>query len=112
MKKALIVLGSALAIVACGHVSHSKEYNAARERDPHGTLLIAKNADAVRVTANPEAVRSCKFLGNVKSEGHATRSTWDMQFKTAQLGGNTLFAANTKPGREIIGEAYSCAEQH
>lgn len=96
-------------LVACGSIPKSEEFWAAHEKDPLQTMRWAKQADEnVRITANPEAVRECKFLGNVKSVGHATRSTWDLQWKTARLGGNTLFTVNPKPGREIFGDAYSC----
>ena len=107
-----VTLAALATALACGTVSKSEEFEAARQRDPAQAMRWARDADNVRVTANPEAVRECKFLGNVKSKDHATRSTWDLQWKTAKLGGNTLFTVNPKPGREIFGDAYACGESH
>ena len=101
------------ALSACGGtVGRSPEFEEARRRDPAAAMRMRQEAEHVRVTDNPEAVRGCKFLGNVRSLGHATRSTLDLQFKTVALGGNTVFTTNTQAGREIHGDSYACAEQH
>jgi membrane-associated protease RseP (regulator of RpoE activity) len=62
----------------------------------------------VRVTSNPLAIQNCTFLATVRSHGHATRSTFDLQLKTVLAGGDTVYSANTRAGVEIFGEAYLC----
>ena len=107
----VLIFAALMAMVGCGSVSESEQSEQLHRRDPLKWNQIAERAKTVRLTSNPEAVRDCKFLGNVKSVGHETRSTWDIQWKTAALGGNTLFATNTKPGREFIADAYACEIQ-
>lgn len=72
--------------------------------------------ERVRVTSNPDVVRGCKFLGNVKATsgwggsagtglaGSNTEKT--LQNKTAQLGGNVVFIVSS--GIHASGEAYRC----
>lgn len=81
-----------------------------RRLDPERWARANRAAAAVRVTSNREAIRECKFLGAIRSTGRATRSAHDLQFETAWLGGNVVFSSNLEPGREISGDAYSCAE--
>ena len=77
----------------------------------------------VRVTVNPDVVRGCEFVGNVKA-----RSGWGgpaggnigedqvqtkMQNEVAELGGNVLFLTSNKAGgyggsSRGVGEAYKC----
>lgn len=99
-----------LSFVACGHVAQSPEFKQVHEMDPVKAMRASEKAEQVRVTSNPLAVQPCKYLGNVRSLGHATRSTFDLQFKTVLLGGDTVFSTNLRPGREIIGDAYVCAD--
>ncbi len=101
-----------LAATACGSVSLSKEAKEMRKSDPARFNQVSNIAQSVRVTQNPEVTRGCKFLASVRSEGHATRSTFDLRFKTAALGGNTVYSNNLKAGREIFGDAYHCTDQH
>jgi Domain of unknown function (DUF4156) len=70
----------------------------------------------VRVTNNPDVVKPCQFLGNVKAtssfhsaaEGLAESNTEKtLQNKTASLGGNVLFVVAS--GIHASGEAYRCA---
>jgi len=71
---------------------------------------------AVRVTSNPDVVKGCQFLGNVKATsgwggpagtGLGTSNTEKtLQNKTAKLGGNVVFV--TTSGVHAIGEAYKC----
>lgn len=71
----------------------------------------------VRVTGNPDVVKACRFLGNVKATstfhggaaglaGSNTEKT--LQNKTASLGGNVLFVVAS--GIHASGEAYRCEE--
>lgn len=111
MKRAIVALAALTLIVlinACGSVSESEESEELHRAKPAEWWRVKENASSVRVTSNPLAVQGCKFLANVRSEGHATRSTDDLQFKTARLGGNVVYCNNTRPGREIIGDAYRC----
>lgn len=71
----------------------------------------------VRVTSNPDVVKGCEFLGNVKATsgwggpagtglaGSNTEKT--LQNKTAQLSGNIVFVVAS--GIHASGEAYRCA---
>jgi hypothetical protein len=70
----------------------------------------------VRVTSNPDVVKPCQFLGNVKATsgwggsggtglaGSNTEKT--LQNKTASLGGNVVFVVAS--GIHASGEAYRC----
>lgn len=70
----------------------------------------------VRVTSNPDVVKGCEFLGNVKATsgwggsagtglaGSNTEKT--LQNKTAELGGNVVFVVAS--GIHASGEAYRC----
>lgn len=70
----------------------------------------------VRVTSNPDVVKPCKFLGNVRATsgwggsagtglaGSNTEKT--LQNKTASLGGNVVFVVAS--GIHASGEAYRC----
>jgi hypothetical protein len=70
----------------------------------------------VRVTSNPDVVKGCQFLGNVKATsgwggpagtGLGTSNTEKtLQNKTAKLGGNVLFIISS--GVHATGEAYRC----
>lgn len=70
----------------------------------------------VRVTSNPDVVKGCEFLGNVKATsgwggpagtGLGTSNTEKtLQNKTAELGGNVVFIIAS--GVHATGEAYRC----
>lgn len=72
--------------------------------------------EKVRVPGNPDVVKGCKFLGNVKATsgwggsagtglaGSNTEKT--LQNKTAELGGNVVFVVSS--GIHASGEAYRC----
>ncbi len=75
----------------------------------------------IRVTSNPEIVRNCKYISNVRGSDHmnggigqgaaAENSMREIQNKTAELGGNTLHLVTNNigwGGAEIRGEAYFC----
>jgi hypothetical protein len=72
----------------------------------------------VRVTSNPDVVRGCEFLGNVKATsgwggsagtGLAESNTEKtLQNKTAALGGNVLYEVQS--GIHASGEAYFCSK--
>lgn len=73
--------------------------------------------EKVRVTSNPDVVKNCKFLGNVKATsgwggsagtglaGSNTEKT--LQNKTAALGGNVVFVVAS--GIHASGESYACS---
>lgn len=81
-----------------------------------GCLTLTPEAQAVRVTNNADAVRGCRFLGNVRDEGtqmmpDPVHRVEDMlKGKTAALGGNVLMITNMTSGDTVSGsgEAYSC----
>jgi hypothetical protein len=72
--------------------------------------------EKVRVTSNPDVVKGCKFLSNVRATsgwggsggtglaGSNTEKT--LQNKTASLGGNVVFVVSS--GIHASGEAYRC----
>lgn len=72
--------------------------------------------EKVRVTSNPDVVKGCKFLGNVKATsgwggsagtglaGSITEKT--LQKETADAGGNVVFIVSS--GIHASGEAYRC----
>ncbi len=72
--------------------------------------------EKVRVTSNPDVVKGCQFLGNVKATsgwggpagtGLGTSNTEKtLQNKTAELGGNVVFVVTS--GVHAAGEAYKC----
>lgn len=80
-----------------------------------GCLTASPQAEKIRVTSNPEIVRGCKFLGNVKASTgfHGSGQTIGennvevtMRERTLGLGGDTLFWV--KGGLAGEGEAYRC----
>lgn len=82
-----------------------------------GCLSASPSGQKVRVTANPDTVRGCEFLGNVKahsgwggpagSGAAASNIEATMQNRTAELGGNVLFVVRNE-GSHGSGEAYRC----
>jgi hypothetical protein len=74
--------------------------------------------ERVRVTSNPDVVKGCTFLGNVKATsgwggpagtGLASSNTEKtLQNKTAALGGNVLYEIQS--GIHASGEAYRCEQ--
>jgi hypothetical protein len=84
-----------------------------------GCVTLTPEAQAVRVTTNADAVRGCKFIGNVRDEGTSVmpdpvhRVEDMMKKKTAALGGNVLMIINMTSAETIsgTGEAYRCIPQ-
>lgn len=82
---------------------------------------VSPAGEKVRVTSNPEVVRGCTFLGNVKStsgwggaagSGIAANNTEvALREKTAKLGGNVVFMV-TSGGSKATGEAYACPAEN
>lgn len=80
------------------------------------------NAAKVRITANPEAVRGCHFLGNVEGDDHwnggtlgqgiaENNATVYMRNKANALGANVILmtrSATNSSGSNQLGEAYAC----
>ena len=73
-------------------------------------------AEKVRITSNPDVVRGCQFLGNVKATsgwggqagtGIGSNNTEvALREKTAKLGGDVVFVVAS--GVKATGEAYRC----
>jgi Domain of unknown function (DUF4156) len=83
-----------------------------------GCKTLTPEGAQVRVTSNPEVVRGCRFLGNVRDDGSnaagsANRVEDMLRSKTAALGGNVLMITSTTATPQITtmsGEAYSCPQ--
>jgi Domain of unknown function (DUF4156) len=80
---------------------------------------LTPEGSKVRVTSNPEVVRGCTFLGNVRDEamhavGTPKRAEDMLRSKTAALGGNVLMvttSTSTYALTAMSGEAYLCVAQ-
>jgi Domain of unknown function (DUF4156) len=82
-----------------------------------GCTSASPAAQKVRITQNPEAVKGCRFLGNVKATSGwggaamsgvgAHNAEVALQEKTAKLGGDVLFVVAS--GTHASGEAYDCS---
>ena len=85
------------------------------------TKQYTPEGEKVRVTSNPEVIRGCKYIGNVRGSDHmnggigqgaaAENAIREIQNKTATLGGNTLHLVSNAlnwGGADIRGEAYYC----
>jgi hypothetical protein len=78
----------------------------------------------VRITTNPDVVRGCKYIGQVRGsermwggmagQGAAQDNAVNrLKNKTAEMGGTVVFlnsATTNTSGSTQIGEAYRCAE--
>jgi Domain of unknown function (DUF4156) len=83
-----------------------------------GCISTSPAGEKVRTTNNPEVVRGCKFLGNVRATsgwggpagtGIAEHNTdVALREKTAKLGGNVVYVVES--GIHAAGEAYLCEE--
>ncbi len=80
-----------------------------------GCVSLTSEGKKVRITSNPEAVKGCAFLGNVRStstlsgnvEGlAASANEKTLQNDAAALGGNVIYVISS--GRHASGEAYRC----
>jgi hypothetical protein len=84
---------------------------------------LSPAGQGVRVTVNPDVVRGCEFVGNVKASsgwgGPAGGNIGEdqvqikMQNETAELGGDVLFLTSNQAGgyggsSRGVGEAYNC----
>jgi len=79
-------------------------------------VSISQKGAQVRVTNNPDVVKGCQFLGNVKATsgwggsagtGLAGSNTEkSLQNQTANLGGNVMYVVAS--GIHASGEAYLC----
>lgn len=84
-----------------------------------GCVSASPSAEKVRTTSNPEVVRGCKFVGNVRATsgwggaagtgiaGHNTDVA--LREKTAKLGGNVVYVVEA--GIHASGEAYLCEDK-
>src|ERR1041385_3096681 len=83
----------------------------------YSCVSASPEAQKVRVTSNPDVVRNCEFLGNVKAmsgwggpagsgiAGHNIEET--LKQRTHDLGGNVVFVVGNA-GSKGTGEAYRC----
>lgn len=81
-----------------------------------GCMSASPAAQKVRITGNPDVVRGCQFLGNVKATsgfvggagtGIGSNNTEvALREKTAKLGGNVVFIVTS--GVKATGESYAC----
>lgn len=86
------------------------------------TVQLTPEAERVRVTSNPDAVKGCTLIGNVDAsdqwnggqfgqmaaEENANRT---LKNKTAAMNANTVFVTTSTTntgGSRIRGEAYNC----
>ncbi len=88
------------------------------------TVAAQGNAARIRITSNPEAVRGCKFLGNVEGDDHVNggqfgqaaaenNATVYMRNKANALGGNVILMVRSSTntgGSNQLGEAYACPD--
>ena len=105
MKKALLVAVAATSLV-CGCVT-----------------LSAAGA-RVLVTSNPDTVKGCRLLGQVKGSDHMwggsagqgiaeENATAELQNRAAQMGANVVFLSRSSTGSSgssQLGEAYLCEQ--
>lgn len=79
---------------------------------------LTSEGKRVRVTHNPEVIRDCKFIQNVKANSGWEEGTGEdqveikMQNETAESGGNVLFVSQNLGAKVFFsrgsGEAYRC----
>lgn len=87
-----------------------------------GCVSLSTGGAAVRITANPDVVKDCKFVGQVSGSDHMwggtaaqgiaeQNATAELQNKAADMGANTVFLARSSTGfsgSSQLGEAYVC----
>ena len=93
-----VLLASSFSLTSCATLTHEGE--------------------RVRVTHNPEVVRDCKFIKNVKASSGWEEGTGEdqveikMQNETAKAGGNVLYVSQNLGAKVFFsrgsGEAYKC----
>jgi hypothetical protein len=86
-----------------------------------GCVSASPEAQNVRVTNNPEVVRQCQFLGNVKAmsgfagpagSGIAARNIEEtLKERAHKLGANVVYIVANASSKGT-GEAYKCEETH
>lgn len=79
-----------------------------------GCALISSEGEKVKLVINSNHTMGCKLLGTVKAyPPYGLPSDWKIKLrnKTAELGGDTVFA--TPPGLTVIveGEAFDCSQK-
>ncbi|MGZ5445014.1 MAG: DUF4156 domain-containing protein [Thermoanaerobaculia bacterium] len=82
-----------------------------------GCVSASPEAQKVRVTSNPDVVKPCEFLGNVKAmsgwggaagSGVAASNVEEtLKERTHKLGGNVVYVVGNE-GSRGSGEAYRC----
>jgi Domain of unknown function (DUF4156) len=73
---------------------------------------LKPGAEKIRVTANPDVVKGCEFIGTLRAnEMSAETSTWKLQNDALKLGADTLFVTSQSAGgAHQLGEAYKCKQ--
>lgn len=84
-----------------------------------GCVSASPEAQKVRVTSNPDVVKQCRFLGNVKAmsgwggpagSGMAGNNIEEtLKERTHKLGGNVVYVVGNE-GSKGTGEAYKCPD--
>lgn len=86
-----------------------------------GCAGLSAEGARVRLTNNPDVVKGCEFIANVKGSSGWGRNAAQlgennvenkMKNQTAKLGGNTVYLISSKSGFTSygIGEAYRCLD--
>lgn len=84
-----------------------------------GCATLSPEAQAVRITTNPDVVRPCRYIAQVRgADGLSTNygalardnATADLKNEASKVGANTVFlnSSSDKIGAVQLGEAYSC----
>ena len=74
-------------------------------------ISLSMEGEKVRLTSNPNVVKNCKFIGDVKAyPPYVLPSDWEIKLKnaTGKKGGNVVFASSPSLSVTVRGEAYYC----
>jgi hypothetical protein len=104
----------ALAFTGCSAAKMKQiEENRAERRAEEERIAKQVNEDRyrpIRITTNPEVVRGCAFVGNVRAEARNQEKLEEkLKEMAVALGGNVLMIVTNTPDAEGSGEAYRCA---
>ena len=74
-------------------------------------VSLSMDGEKVRLTSNPNIVKNCKFIGDVKAyPPYMFPSDWEIKLKnaTSEKGGNVVFALPPSLSVVVRGESYYC----
>lgn len=88
------------------------------------TVRLSPDGEMVRLTSNPEVVRNCKYVGQVKGSDHMNgglagqgaaeeNAMREIRNNAAEMRANTVHILNVTTGTSgsaVRGEAYQCAQ--